>query len=100
MHTTHTGRSQFRNGSHLSHKEDTRALQLEIDHLKRKLHHERRKRTPFNSDSSFDNEEDRSYRRKSRTPPSESFLYDEDFHHEHRNINLSSLVPLALGVYL
>ena len=43
VHTTHTSRSQSRNGSHLLHKEDTRALQLEIDHLKRKLHHERRK---------------------------------------------------------
>ena len=39
VHTTQTGRSQFRGKSHLSHEEDTRALQLEIDHLKRKLHH-------------------------------------------------------------
>ena len=41
MHTTYTSRSQSRNASHLSHREDTRALQLEIDHLKRKLRHER-----------------------------------------------------------
>ena len=31
-----------------------------------------------------------SYRRRSRTPPSESFSYDEDYHHEHRNRNSSS----------
>ena len=69
MYTTHTSRSQSRTGSHLSHEEDTRALQLEIDHLKRKLRHERQKRTPSNSDFSFDNEKDGSYRRRSRTPP-------------------------------
>ena len=40
VHTTHTSKSQFRNASHLSHGEDTKALQLEIDHLKRKLRHE------------------------------------------------------------
>ena len=90
VHTTHTSRSQAQNGSHLLHKEDTRALQLEIDHLKRKLRHERRKWTPSNSNSSFDDEDDRSYRRRSRTPPSESFSYDEDFHHKRRNKNSSS----------
>ena len=40
VHTTYTGKSQSRNESHLSHEEDT-TLQLEIDHLKRKLRHER-----------------------------------------------------------
>ena len=90
VHTTHTSRSQAQNGSHLSHGEDTRALQLEIDHLKRKLRHERQKWTPSNSNSSFDDEDDHSYKRRSRTPPSESFSYDEDFHHKHRNRNSSS----------
>ena len=32
-----------------------------IDHLKRKLHHERRRRAPSNSDFSSGNEEDGSY---------------------------------------
>ena len=41
VYTTHTSRSQSRTGSHLSHEEDTKALQLEIDHLNRKLRHER-----------------------------------------------------------
>ena len=90
VHTTHTNRSQSRNGSHLSHEEDTRALQLEIDHLKRMLHHEWRKQTPSNSDFSSDNEEDGSYRHRLRTPPSESFSYEEDYHHQRRNRNSSS----------
>ena len=42
------------------------------------------------SDFSSDNEEDGSYRQRSRTPPSESFLYDEDYHHGHRNRSSSS----------
>ena len=90
MHTAHTNRRESRNASHLSHEEDTRALQLEIDHLKRKLRHQRRKRTPSIFDSSVDDEKDRSYRRRSRTLPSESFSYDEDIHHERRNKSSSS----------
>ena len=38
MHTTHTNKSQSRNGSHISHEKDTRAVQMKIDHLKRKCH--------------------------------------------------------------
>ena len=90
MHTTHTSRSQSRSGNHLSHEENTKAMQLEIDHLKRKLCHEWRRRTPSNSDFSSDDEEDGSYRPRSRTPPSESFSYDEDYHHERRNRDSSS----------
>ena len=90
VHTTHTSRSQSRIGSLTSHEENARNIQLEIDHLKRKLRHEQWRRTPSNSDFSSDDEEDGSYRYKSRTPPSESFLYDEDYHHEHRNRNSSS----------
>ena len=84
VHTTHTSRSQSRSGNHLSHEENTKAMQLEIDHLKRKLCHEWRRRTPSNSDFSSDDEEDGSYRPRSRTPPSESFSYDENYHHKRR----------------
>ena len=42
------------------------------------------------SDFSSDDEEDGSYKRRSRTPPNESFSYDEDYHHERRNGSLSS----------
>ena len=92
MHTTYTNRSHSRGGSHLSKEKDTKAMQLEIDHLKKSLRHEwRRRATSWRrratsvSDSSFDSEEDGSYRHRSRTPPNESFSYDEDCHHEHRN---------------
>jgi len=37
VHTTHTSMSQSRSESHLSREENTRAMQLEIDHLKRRL---------------------------------------------------------------
>ena len=86
VHTTHTSRSHSR-GSHLSHEKNTKDMQLEIDHLNRSLRHKRRKWTPSNFDSSIDDEEDCSYKRKSRTPPSESFSYNEDIHHECRNRN-------------
>ena len=82
--------ANLENGSHLSHEEDTRALKLEIDHLKRKLRHEWRKQTPSNSDFSFDDKENGSYRHRSRTPPSESFSYVQDYYHECRNGNSSS----------
>ena len=84
VHTTHTSRSQSRSGSHLSHKENIIAMQPEIDHLKRKLRHEQRRRTPSNSDFSFD------VKRMvvidpGQGPPSESFSCEGNYHHGHRN---------------
>ena len=90
VHTTYTSRSQSRSGSHLSHEENTKTMQLEIDHLKRRLHHKQQRQTPSNSDFFFDDEDDGSYRPKSRTPPSESFSYDEDYYHKCKNMNSSS----------
>ena len=90
MHTTCTSGNQSRIASHLSHEEDTKALQLEIDHLKRKLRHQWQKIFSSIFDSSIDDKKDRSYKRKLRTPPSESFSYDEDVHHECRNKSSSS----------
>ena len=66
-------------------------MQREIDHLKRSLRNEQRKRAPSNLDFSFGSEENGSYRRRSRTPPSEFFSYDEDYHYERKNRNLSSV---------
>ena len=66
-------------------------MQREIDHLKRSLRHERRKRAPSNPNFSSGGEEDDSYRRRSRTPPSESFSYNEDYHHERRDRKQSSV---------
>jgi len=85
VHTTHTNRSHSRDGSYISYEENTRALQLEIDRLKRKLHHKWRRRTPSNFDFSFGDEGDGSYRPMSRTPSSESFSCDEDYHWERKN---------------
>ena len=59
-------------------------MQKEINYLKNELRHARRRRTPSQSDSSSDSEKDGSYHHKSRTPPSESFLYEKEHHHEHR----------------
>jgi len=87
VHTTQTNKSQSQGGNHLSHEKDAKNMQWEIDHLKRKLCHEWRRRTPSNSNFSSDGEEDGRYRRRSRTPPSKSFSYDEDYHHERRNRN-------------
>ena len=60
-------------------------MQLEIDDLKKKLRHAQRKQTPSSPDTSFNDEEDYSYRRRLRTPPSETFSYDEERHHKCRN---------------
>ena len=69
VHTTHTSRSHSRVGSYVFQKQHNRAMQLEIDQLKRKLRHARQERTPSNSVVSSEGEEDASYRRRSRTPP-------------------------------
>ena len=90
VHTTHISRSHSQGGSHLFHEKNTKAMQQEIDHLKRELRHECRRRSPFISDFTSNDENDGSYRRRSRTPPSESFSYDEEYRHEHRNRNSSS----------
>ena len=82
MRTTHTSRSQSQGGSHISHEENTRNLQLEIDCLRRRLRRERRRRTPSDSNPSFEDEGDGSYRPRSRTPPSEFFSNDKDHHNE------------------
>ena len=85
MHITHTSKSKSRGGSHISHKENTKSLQLEINRLRRRLCHERRRRTPSDSDPSSDDEGDGSYKPRSRTPPNESFSYDEDHHYKRRS---------------
>ena len=90
MHTTHTTRSQPQDGSCVYHEKNAKEMQLEINHLKRSLHHEWRKQAPSNSDFYSNNEEDGSYKCRSRTLPSESFSYDEDYHHHHKRGNRNS----------
>ena len=62
VHTTRTSKSQSRGKSHVSYEENARNMQLEIDHLKRSLCHERRRQAPSNSDYSSDDEKDADYR--------------------------------------
>ena len=77
MNTSHTSRSRSKGKDHASHKQnDRKALQQEIDDLKKKLHRAQRKRPSPGSDTSSD--EDNEYRRISRTPPSETFSYKEE----------------------
>ena len=85
VYTTQTNRSQSQSGSHVSHEENARSMQLEIDRLWRRLRHDCRRRTPSGFDPSSNDERDDSYRPKSRTPPSESFLCDEDHLYKCKN---------------
>ena len=63
MHTTHTGRSHSRVGSHMSQRlSDNKALQQEIHDLKKKLCRAQRKQSPFVSDTSSNDERDNKYR--------------------------------------
>ena len=72
VNTSHTSRSRSKRKGHASHKRnDRKALQQEIDDLKKKLRRAQRKRPSPCSDTSSD--KDDKYRRRSRTPPSETF---------------------------
>ena len=82
--TTHIGKSYSRVGSHVSQEQNNRAMQKDIDNLKKKLRHAQRKRTPSSSNISSNDEENANYRQRSRTLPSESFSYNEEHHHKRR----------------
>jgi len=85
IHTTHTNRSQSKSGSHVSHRENNKNMQLEINHLRRKLRCKQCKQTPSSLEPSSDDDNDESYRPKSMTPPSESYSCDEDHHYRRRS---------------
>ena len=85
MRTTHTDQSQPRGGSHIFHAENNKNLQLEIDQLKRKLRHAKRMRISSDSNDYSGDEQDVDYRQRSRTPPSESFSYEEEYHRKWRS---------------
>ena len=77
VNTSHTSRSRSKRKGHASHKRnDRKALQQEIDDLKKKLRRAQRKRPSPCSDTSSDKDDE--YRRRSRTPPSETFSYEEE----------------------
>ena len=79
MQTTHTNRSQSRGKSHVSHAKNERDMQREINELKKKLCRARRRCSWLEFESSSEDTDDTTYRRRSRTPPSETFSGDEEY---------------------
>ena len=75
-------KSHSRGGSHISQwQDDYKAMQKEIDDLKKKLHHAQWKRFPSSFDGFSNDEDDASYKRRLRILPSESFSCDKEPHH-------------------
>ena len=85
VQTTHTSKSQSRGKSHVSHPKNERDMQREIDDLKKKLCCARRRRSSPNSVPYFKETDDATYRRRSRTPPNETFSGDEEYSHKRKN---------------
>ena len=85
LQTLHTGGSGFRRkGCAVHEKGDEKAMQREIDDLKRQLRRAQRKQSPPSSDVSSNDEEDTIYRQRSRTPPSKSFSCEEEHFHKRK----------------
>ena len=85
LHIVHTGGSGFRRKCYAAHEQgDEKAMQLQIDDLKRQLRQAQWKRSPSSSNVSSNNEEDTIYRQRSRTPPSESFSCEEEHLHKRK----------------
>ena len=63
----------------MSHAENEKDMQCEINELKKKLRRARRRRASFESKSSSGDIEDDMYRQRSRTLPSETFSGDEEY---------------------
>ena len=77
--------SGFQRKSHVAHEQgDEKAMQREIDDLKKQLRRAKQKRSPSSSDVSSNDEEDTIYKQQSRTPPSESFSYEEEHLHQRK----------------
>ena len=85
MQTTHTSKSQSWGKSHVSHAKNERDMQREIDELKKKLCRARQRRSSPDSEPSSKETNDTMYRRRSRTPPSETFSDDEEYSHKRKN---------------
>ena len=85
MHTIDTGGSGFRRKCHIAHEQgDDKAMQQEIDDLKKQLRRAQQKRSLSSSDVSSNDEEDTIYKQRSRTPPSESFSCEEEYLHRRK----------------
>ena len=85
MHATHTSKSQSQGKSHVFHAKSEKDMQREIDELKKKLRRVRRiHSSPDSEDTNY-----ATYRRRSRTPPSETFSGDEEYRHKRKNKSLT-----------
>ena len=60
-------------------------MQREIDELKKELRRAQQRRSSPNSELSSEETDDATYRRRSRTPPSETFSSDEEYRHKRKN---------------
>ena len=81
----HTGESGYRRRGHAIHEQvDEKAMQWEIDDLKKRLRWAQRKQTPSSSDVFSNDKEDASYRQRLGTPLSESFSCEEENPHKRR----------------
>ena len=60
-------------------------MQREIDELKKKLRRVRRRHSSPDFELSSEDTDDATYRRRSRTPPNETFSSDEEYRHKHKN---------------
>ena len=78
------GRDFWRKGRAVHEQGDEKAMQREIDELKRQLHRAQQKQSLSSSDVSSNDEEDTIYRQRSRTPPSESLSCKEEHLHKRK----------------
>ena len=86
MQKLHTGGSDFQRKDRAVHEQgDEKAMQREIDELKRQLCRAQWKQSPPSFDVSSNDEEDTIYRQRSRTPPSESFSCEEEHLHKRKH---------------
>ena len=91
MHIMHTSKSHSRGKSHVSYAKSERDMQCEIDELKKKLCHVQRSHSSPNSELSSEETDDVTYRRRSKTPPSETFSGDEEYRHKRKNKALGTM---------
>ena len=85
MNTTQTSKSYSQVGSRISQRRNSnQIMQHEIDHLKKKLRRAQKRQSPSSSGVSSNDTEDQNYRQRSRTPPSETFSYEDEHHHRRR----------------
>ena len=85
MQTTPTSKSPSQGKSHVSHAKNERDMQCEINELKKKLHRARRRCLSLDSEPSFEETDDATYKRRSRTPPSETLSGDKEYSHKRKN---------------